>query len=111
VKSRFENNWGAANEATELVVEDLKGITTLDEVLVGTESLVIDQDVFLMDAEKGTIKFATAPKDAVEIRFHKVENPYMKVIAGTEKVTVNGEVWERSTIASNDNKKYQINYR
>jgi hypothetical protein len=111
VKSRFENNWGAANTETEFQLDELKGITSLDEVSVGGTNLVINEDVFLVDAEQGKIRFAVAPKDNVVIRFHKVKNPYMKIIAGTEVVTVNGTPWERAAVADNETNKYQVDYR
>lgn len=110
-KGRFETNWGSGNTTTEFTLEEMKGTTSLDEVVVGSTTLVIDTDVFLVDAELGKIKFATAPKDNVVIRFHKVKNPYMKMIAGTEKVKVNGEDWTRAAVADNDTKKYQVDAR
>lgn len=110
-KTKLENNWGIANINTEFELEELKNITSLDSVKVGETELVIDQDVFLLDAVKGKIKFAVAPTEAVVIEFHKVKNPYMKFVAGTEVVTVNGELFQRSVAPSNTAKTYAVNYR
>lgn len=110
-KTKFENNWGIANINTDFDIEELKGITSLDEVKVGEATLVINQDVFLIDAAKGKIKFAVAPTEAVVIEFHKVKNPYMKMIAGTEVVKVNGETWNRGVTPNNEGKVYSVNYR
>jgi hypothetical protein len=110
-KSKFENNWGIANINTEFEIEELKNITSLEAVKVGETALVINQDVFLLDAAKGKIKFATAPTEAVVIDFHKVKNPYMRMIAGTESVKVNGEAFKRGVTPSNENKVYAVNYR
>lgn len=111
VKSKFENNWGSVNTTTEFELEELKGITSLDKVTVGETDLAIDTDIFLVDAEKGKIVFAAAPTDNVVIRFHKVKNPYMKMIAGTEKIKVNGEDWTRAAVANNTDKKYKVDAR
>jgi|GEM_PF-3510599 len=111
VKGRLENNWGTTNTKTEFQLEELKGITSLDAVTVGDTQLVINEDVFVVDAEAGKIQFAQAPTDNVVIRFHKVKNPYMKMIVGTETVTVNGVPWKRATVANNAQKKYQVDYR
>jgi hypothetical protein len=108
---KFQNNWGSTNTQVDFQLEDLKGITSLDEVKVGTSTLVLDKDVFLVDAANGKVKFAAAPKEEVEIKFHKVSNPYMKMVVGTEKVKVNGEDWTRSDVAENDTKSYQVDFR
>jgi hypothetical protein len=110
VVSKFENNWGLTNTTKSFTLDELKGITSLDGVSVGGTALVLDKDVFLMDAEKGTIKFTIAPTDTVEVNFHKVKNAYMKAIAGTEVVEVNGTIWERAVVANNNAKTYQVNY-
>lgn len=110
-KGKFEADWGLTNAQTEFTLDELKGITSLDEVLVGGAAITIDADVFLLDAEAGKIAFAVAPTEAVEIKFHKIKNKYMKVIAGTEKVEVNGTVWNRSAVASNESQTYQVNHR
>lgn len=110
-KAKFENNWGSTNATTEFEIEELKNLTSLDEVKVGETILVLDQDVFLIDAANGKIKFATAPTDAVVINFHKVNNAYMRVIAGTEVVKIAGETWKRGAVANNANKVYQVDFR
>jgi hypothetical protein len=110
-KAKFENDWGIANVTTEFTLESLQGITSLDKVTVGVTALVIDQDVFLLDAEKGTVKFAVAPTEKVVFEFHKAKNKYMKVIAGTEKVEVNGTAWERAAVAKHAELKYAFNAR
>lgn len=110
-KGKLEADWGLTNAQKEFTLEELKGITSLDEVLVDGSALTIDTDVFLLDAETGKIAFNEAPTAAVEIKFHKIKNKYMKVIAGTEKVEVNGTEWTRSAVASNDSQTYQVNYR
>lgn len=108
---KFENNWGASNQNTEFELEELKGITSLDEVKVGETVLIKDKQVSLLDQAKGKIKFLVAPTEMVSIKFHKVTNPYMKIVIGTEKVKVNGEAWTRSDVANNESKTYQVNFR
>lgn len=110
-KAKFESDWGLANATTEFTIEELKGITSLDRVTVGGTPVVIDQDVFLLDAQEGKIKFAVAPTQPVVIEFHKVKNAYMKVIAGTETVKVNGTEWKRGATPKNADLIYAIKPR
>src|SRR5690606_35180034 len=102
---------GSTNSQTFFQLEELKGITELNKVTINGAELAVDEDVFLKDADTGVIEFKEAPTENVEIQFHKVKNPYMKVIAGTEKVKVNGVEWSKSPTPSHEGHKYQINYR
>lgn len=108
-KQKLENNWGELNEVKVFELEELKNLVSLDSVLVGETPLVVDTDIFVLDAAKGKIEFAVAPKENVGIRFTQVKNPYMKMIAGTELVKVNGVEWKRAAKANNTSKTYQVN--
>ncbi len=110
-KIHFEYNVGSTGSQTVFHLENLKGITDLNKVTVGGVVLENDKDVFLKDAESGIIEFKEAPTETVEIVFHKIKNPYMKIIKGTESVTVKGEIWSKSTTANHLEKTYQIDYR
>lgn len=110
-KVKFENNWGATNTTAEFQLEELKNITSLDKVTVGVSELIIDKDVFLLDAANGRIKFAVAPTEAVIIHLHRVKNPYMRMIAGTEVVKAEGMLFERADVADTATKKYQVDAR
>jgi hypothetical protein len=110
-KAKYENDWGIANINTEFTIEDLKNITSLDSVTVGEAQLVINQDVFLLDAAQGRIEFAAAPTEAVVIEYHKVKNPYMSIVAGTEKVKVKGESFKRGVTPSSVEKVYAVDFR
>lgn len=104
----FENDYGETNNTTSFTIEELKGITNLLEVKVGETVLVIDKDVKLKDAELGVIEFAEAPKEVVTIKFRKINNPYMKMIEGTEVVRVDGVEFQRADVANSDTNHYAI---
>lgn len=108
---KFENDWGSSNEKVDFEIDELKNLASLDAVKVGSTALTVDKDVLLTDATRGKISFVTAPKEAVTINFHKIINPYMNIIAGTEAVTVSSEKWTRSDVAKDSTKNYQVNYR
>ncbi len=110
-KIQFEHNVGSANNEKIFQLEELKGITQLDKVSVNGVDLIIDEDVFLKDPDTGAVEFKEAPVEIIDFYFHRVKNPYMKVIAGTESVLVNGVKWEKSALPSHANRKYRINYR
>ncbi|ARC67433.1 hypothetical protein B14_200222 (plasmid) [Bacillus licheniformis] len=111
LKAKYKNDWGELNSKKEFEIEDLKNITTLDRVTVGETELALDKDIFLMDASKGKIKFADAPTEEVTISYHKIINPYMKIVAGTETVKIDNEIWSRSDVAKNENKTYRVDFR
>lgn len=102
----FEQDYGSNNAANEFSLNELKGVTKVHEVKVDNTSLVVNRDVFIKDAENGVIHFKEAPKGLVTIRFNKVNNPYMKIIEGTEVVKVDGVEFERSN--EPENQKYVI---
>ncbi|MCD7910966.1 hypothetical protein KC480_05430 [Bacillus velezensis] len=110
-KGTYKNDWGKLNDKTDFEIEELKNVTALNKVLAGDSELILDKDIFLKDASKGQITFVNAPTEKVTINYHKVNNPYMKIVEGTETVKVDNEVWQRSNIAKNENKTYIIDFR
>ena len=110
-KSKLDNDWGSNNVKTDFELEELKNLSTLEEVKVGNNVLVIDKDVMVKDAVRGKISFAVAPVEAVSIKFHKITNAYMKIVAGTEQVTVEKVAWTRSDAPSDADKHYKVDTR
>ncbi|MED3626601.1 hypothetical protein P4478_05480 [Bacillus subtilis] len=111
LKGRYKNDWGELNNKKEFEIEELIDVTTLDKVTVGDRELIVDKDIFLMDASKGKIRFTDAPTEEVTIDYHQINNPYMKIIAGTETVKIDNEIWQRSNVAKNESKTYQVDFR
>ncbi|MCU5501795.1 hypothetical protein OCB09_00245 [Bacillus cereus] len=107
---QVDMDWGSTNAQTEFQLDSLKDLVSLSSVKVGETELVIDEHVFVTDEVLGKVKFTTAPTEKVVFKFRKIKNPYMKVISGTEKVTVAGVEWQRASVANHEARKYQVDY-
>lgn len=107
---QIDMDWGSVNSQTEFQIDALKNIVSLESVVVGETTLTIDEHIFIEDDVLGKVKFATAPTEKVVFKFKRIKNPYMKVISGTEKVTVAGVEWKRASIANHEARKYQVDY-
>jgi hypothetical protein len=101
---------GSTNTNQDLVLTNVTNIVQLKKVLVDDVEQVIDQDVFLKDADAGILYFAVAPKGRVTVEYRRVYNPYVEIVAGTETVTVGGVAYMRGTEPSDANKTYTIDY-
>ncbi|CDQ41822.1 hypothetical protein [Virgibacillus salexigens] len=91
-------------------ITDMKDVTELLSVQVGDNSLVINEDVFIKDAEVGVIEFREAPKAALTVKYQGLQGKQSKLIEGTESVSINGEKWTRANVPNDTNKQYAINY-
>lgn len=101
----------STNENTDFNIDELRDIEEILSIKVGEDELIIDQDVFLFDAETGTLHFEEAPKELIEVKFLAVNDKQVAIIAGTERVTVNGEEWMRGLKPSNSDKVYAFNHK
>jgi len=106
----YEVDKGSSNTSLELIIPDIKQITELKKVTVNGVDLIIDQDVFVKDADAGKLVFTEAPLNTVRIEFRHLVNPYVEIVAGTEEVKVGGVVFQRGAAPSDANRTYAIDY-
>lgn len=102
----YKNDLGSSNVEKIITVTELKGLETLKKVLVGSVPLVINKDVFVVDADEGKIEFKVAPVEAFEIQAVVLNDAYSKAIDSSESVEVNHVAYKRSDKASDSEKTY-----
>ncbi|WP_067924148.1 hypothetical protein [Alicyclobacillus shizuokensis] len=85
-------------------------ILSIDKATVGGADVILDQDVYLVDAAEGGIEFASAPTQPIHVEFRYRSNPYVEMIAGTETVVVDGVTFKRGTSPSDAARTYTIDY-
>ncbi len=101
---------GSDNQETLIQMEEVRGISKVLSVKIGEEELVLEEDVFLKDAEAGRFEFKTAPKESIELVYQHKENTQVEIIQGTETVTVGIDTWKRAKTPSNSSKEYAVDY-
>jgi hypothetical protein len=107
----YEIDKGGTNTVKDLKIPDAGVITELYKVTANGADLVINQDVFIKDADKAELVFKTAPLNQVKVEFRHVKNPYSEIVAGTEVIKVNGEAFAQGITPSDADKTYTIDYR
>jgi hypothetical protein len=107
----YEVDLGTVNTLVTFTIPNGQRITKLRKVTVGGVEQVIDQDVFIQDAEAGKVTFVVAPKGLVHIEYTSTTNPYVEVIAGTEVVVVGGVPYKRGLTPSTASQTYTVDYK
>ncbi len=105
----FRNDLGSSNTEKIITVEEMKNLTALDKVVVGSDVLVINKDVKVVDADLGRFEFLEAPTESFQITGRVLNDAYSKAVESTEKVEVDHVVYTRSNKASDTNKTYVYN--
>lgn len=101
---------GSAHANLEVTLPNATNIVSLKKVIVGETELVIGQDVFVQDEEKGILRFAVAPKNKLSVELRRVSNPYVTILQGSEVITVNGVAFTAGLVPSDADRKYAIDY-
>lgn len=110
VKATFDKDMGSSNTEKTLTLVGHKNLTKLISVKANGVNLVINQDVFLKDADEGILEFLAAPTGVVEVSFQKVKNSMLDIIRGTEEVTINAKKWTRGETPDDATFKYAVDY-
>lgn len=101
----------STNEEKIFTIEGFSDVEEILSVKVGENELVVDQDVFILDAAEGKVVFEVAPKSVIEIKFQSVQDKQIKIIPGTEIIEVGGQLWKRGAVPSHIDNVYSINYK
>ncbi|QHW35671.1 hypothetical protein GZH47_32760 (plasmid) [Paenibacillus rhizovicinus] len=107
----YEVNKGATNADTVIAIPDVTMITELKKVTVDGVDLVLEQDVYVGNADEGKIVFKVAPLNQVKIDFRRTVNAYVEIVNGTEVVKVAGVAYKRGAVPSDADKTYKIDHR
>ena len=105
----YRNDLGSSNIETLVTVEEMKGLLSLDKVVVGSDVLVINKDISVMDVDLGRFKFKVAPTESFQITARVLNDAYSKAVDSTEKVEVDHVAYTRADKASDANKTYVYN--
>lgn len=105
----YEVDLGSDNNQSVITIPNARRLTALLSVTVNSDNLVINEDVFIRDAENGVIEFKHLPTGVVQIKYQYIENPYVEIVEGTEIVKVGNQTYTRSNTPLDSQNTYAFN--